>query len=617
MSEETSADAAASSAGTGDGTRRGKSRDKPYDPEGLIGRTLAGRYEVKKCIGQGGMGVVYLASQQALERMVVIKVLSRSLDDDDEASGRFEREALGMSRLDHPNIVSIYDFGHEDGHSYICMEYVDGGTLSRRIKRDGGMSVEAFAHIASQLLKGIGEAHSLGLIHRDIKPSNIMLTERHGQQDYVKILDFGLAKLVHNARQVTKEQSLVGSTAFLSPEQIMGNDIDQRVDVYALGVLFYYMLTGVKPFTADDDITVLYQHVHHAPPALGEHLPDGRRVPEELADLLYRMLAKDPDDRPPDAGTIHRELVDIIATTSLEIPWEGEGLGSLSSSSSVSGPIPSGTVPTQDSAQQAAPSSGSQPSGHSFVTDEQMFAMQKANNRRTMLIVMVVILIFAGGFGAFWMLRGDHASAESVATEIARAEQLVDQGKLGRAESVLELTRSDLRHHPSLKERFAASQDRLAIAKLLADARFHEDQGELQGAIGNYREILSRNSDHQQAREALDRLLAEVEQQEATAAVEEAPADKEPDASPEVQVPEDETATAKPAKVRKERARAEKPASSRNKPTRDKPARAKPTPAKPTPAKQDNSKGLLLPIDEKPSADKEPSNDDVQLLPIE
>ncbi len=407
-------------------SKSGSKARKPYDPEELIGKTLGGRYEVEKCIGKGGMGVVYLARQSALDRSVVVKVLPRSFVDDEEALARFEREALGMSRLQHPNIVSIYDFGHDDDQGYICMEFVDGETLSRRIKRDGPIDVEEFAPIAAQILQGIGEAHSLGMIHRDIKPSNIMLTERHGQQNYVKILDFGLAKLVKGARNVTKEQALVGSTAFLSPEQIMGNDIDQRVDVYALGVLFYYMLTGEKPFVADDDITVLYQHVHNAPPPLADKLPEMHRVPAELVELVERMLAKQPDDRPPNTASIVEELTGIMATTSLQIRWTTGEFAALSPSSSAIFDDPSDRLergrrqtPIAQQSPHTSPShvaleqsvgTGTQPSG-SFITSEQMLQMQRENTRRSLVIALVAALVVAGGVTGFMMWRDRQSRA--------------------------------------------------------------------------------------------------------------------------------------------------------------------------------------------------------------
>lgn len=521
--------------GSGTTKTRDDSRES-YDPEELIGTTLAGRYEVEKCIGKGGMGVVYLASQSALDRKVVVKVLPSSFVDDEEAIARFEREAVGMSKLQHPNIVSIYDFGHEEEHAYICMEYVDGHTLSREIKRGGAVSVERFGPIASQILQGLGEAHSMGMIHRDIKPSNIMLTERHGRADYVKILDFGLAKLVKGARDVTKEQSLVGSVSFLSPEQIMGNDIDQRVDVYALGVLFYFMLAGEKPFDADDDITILYQHVHNEPTDLREVLPQGHRLPDGIADLIMRMLAKAPQDRPKNAGTILEELTNVFATTSLQIPWSTGEFASVGNPSSspeeLSGRLdrPRQHTPMHQRGPDTSPSreglphpdsgTASRPSGATWVTGEQVLQMQKESSRRSVVLTVLVALLVVGiGLGAYLLyMRDTGPTAADVRQEIARATTLIEKGKLGQADSTLALIKDDLKTHPSLKADYAAVQDKLAIAELMSDARFYEEQDQPQKAIAAYKEVLNRNATHAQAQEALQTLSEQVRDEAAQGA---------------------------------------------------------------------------------------------------
>ncbi|QDG52770.1 hypothetical protein FIV42_19085 [Persicimonas caeni] len=622
MSDKTSASAGGSSTAG----RQSKAR-KPYDPEKLIGKTIGGRYLVEKCIGKGGMGVVYLASQKALDRKVVIKVLPSSFVDDEEALGRFEREAVGMSRLQHPHVVAIYDFGHEDDHAYICMEYVDGETLSRRIKRDGPLDVETFAPIAGQILKGIGEAHSLGLVHRDIKPSNIMLTERHGQENYAKILDFGLAKLVKGSQNVTKEQALVGSTAFMAPEQIMGNDIDQRVDVYALGVLFYYMLSAEKPFQSDDDITVLYQHVHNPPPPLADKLPEGHRVPAEVIGLIERMLAKEPEDRPTNAAMIHDELADIMATTSLQIPWNTGEFGSLSGSSPIEDPsdrlgrgrfqTPMGQAsPGTSPSGLHQPGSGTQfdtrPSQATFITNEQMLELQKQSTRRTLIIGMVAMLVVAGGLAAFLLLRDTGPSVEDVQGELAKAERLVDEGKFGQAASVLELLQSDLEHHPSLKSRYAASQDKLAVARLMSEAKLFEEQDKLEEAASTYGKVLSRNPEHDEARAALAKVQSqqrelreekERSEQEEVREQEEVKEQKSEEAAAEA-VEEEPVAESKPAA---------KPRPSSKPSKTSKPSKPVEKPAsKPKKASDDN---LLLPIGEQEA--EEPSNDDVQLLPMD
>lgn len=296
---------------------------KDSDPENLVGKTIAGRYLIDRCIGRGGMGSVYLGSQSALNRKVVIKVLRSNLVEDEEAIARFEREAQGLSALHHPNVVTIYDFGRDGERAFIAMEYVEGETLSRCIRRDGPMSIEIFSKTAAQILQGIGEAHSLGLLHRDIKPANIMLCERHGHKHFIKILDFGLAKLASGQADVTREQSLVGSAAFLSPEQIVGmSDIDQRVDVYALGVLFYYMLSGKRPFTADNDTALLYKHVHEAPEPLHAVLPENHDIPPSVIQLIHQCLAKNPRKRPADANELLDKLTSQVTSASkIQLPW--------------------------------------------------------------------------------------------------------------------------------------------------------------------------------------------------------------------------------------------------------------------------------------------------------
>lgn len=294
---------------------------EPSHVDDLTGHTLAGRYEVERPIGKGGMGLVYLARQSALNRQVVVKVLAKDVCEDEEAITRFEREALGLSQLQHPNIVTIYDFGQDQGMAYIVMEYVDGVTLSSMVHRHGPLNFDDFAHISTQILDALAEAHARGIIHRDIKPSNIMLCTRRGHGNVVKVLDFGLAKIVHDPQQVTKKTNLVGSVAFLAPEQIMGHEFDQRVDVYALGVLFYYMLSGRRPFHGEDDMAVLYQHIHKPPEPLEDVLPEGNQVPPEVISIIHRCLSKNPKNRPEDARAVLEMLQHDMSRSIFRMPW--------------------------------------------------------------------------------------------------------------------------------------------------------------------------------------------------------------------------------------------------------------------------------------------------------
>ena len=251
--------------------------DPRVDP--LIGQTLGGKYTLESLIGRGGMGHVYAATVtdaagDVSRREVVVKMIAPPLAQQPQAMARFEREAKRLDGLRHSNIVEMYDYGREGGRAYIVMEWVDGELLSDYLARKGALSLADFVPIAAQVLKGVGHAHSRDLMIRDIKPANVMLCERKGRANFVKIIDFGLAKMLEGDEDITK-QHFIGTSGYLSPEQIKGLDIDLRVDVYALGVLFYQMLSGRMPFEAENDTTLLYKHVHDFPTPLSEVLPDG------------------------------------------------------------------------------------------------------------------------------------------------------------------------------------------------------------------------------------------------------------------------------------------------------------------------------------------------------
>jgi eukaryotic-like serine/threonine-protein kinase len=285
----------------------------------LLGQTFARRYLIERRLGRGGMGVVYQATQVDLNRQVVLKVLAPDWIGDPEALARFEREARGLSSLQHPNIVTIHDFGRVDGRAFIVMEYVAGDTLDRFVRKRTRLSLGDFVPIAAQVLKGLGEAHSRGIIHRDIKPANIMLCERQGRANYVKILDFGLAKLVSGSSDITK-QNVLGTPTCLSPEQILGEKVDQRVDVYAVGILFYFMLSGVMPFQADNDASVLYKHVHEKAAPLVGLLPAEHGVPEGVLDLIARCMEKSRERRPRDANEVVEGLIDQVPFSMFRLP---------------------------------------------------------------------------------------------------------------------------------------------------------------------------------------------------------------------------------------------------------------------------------------------------------
>lgn len=291
----------------------------PSDP--FIGVVLNNKYTIMEQVGRGGIGLVYRAVQSGLNRNVVIKLLNQENATDVSTTQRFSREAQALSLLDHSNIVGVYDFGQEGETSYIAMEYIDGISLDVLIKRMKQVPFDVFAPIARQIMDAVGEAHRLGIIHRDIKPSNVMLTSKKGYPYFIKVLDFGLVKLLSEESDLTGQHKLVGTIAYLSPEQILGTPADQRVDVYALGVLFYHMLTGQKPFKGRD-MTVLYQHIHQEPPPLQDLLPVGHQVPFSVIKLVNRCLAKEPSQRPNDANQLLEEFGMALPDPNImAFPW--------------------------------------------------------------------------------------------------------------------------------------------------------------------------------------------------------------------------------------------------------------------------------------------------------
>ncbi|HET6582508.1 MAG TPA: serine/threonine-protein kinase, partial [Nannocystaceae bacterium] len=222
------------------------------------------------------MGLVYLAQELdaagATVRPAVIKLLAPQWLDDRTAVERFEREGRRLQQLAHPNVVQMYECGRHADAAYIAMEYLDGEPLRRFLRRRGRTSLAEFVPIAAQVLAAVGYAHTFKIMLRDIKPPNIMLCERDGKANFVKLLDFGLAKLVDGDHEEVTKSHVIGTAGYLAPEQIKGDPCDVRVDVYAIGVLFYLLLAGESPIAGENDGALLYNHVHGTPKPLGSVL---------------------------------------------------------------------------------------------------------------------------------------------------------------------------------------------------------------------------------------------------------------------------------------------------------------------------------------------------------
>jgi serine/threonine-protein kinase len=265
------------------------------DPDGRIGTVLDGRYKVLEPLSRGGMGVVYRAERVPVGRQVAVKFLHALFAEDRDSRARFERETRALSKLTHPHCVQIIDFGY-DGAPYLVMELVAGRTL-REILDDGAVPIEEALMIARQILAGLAHAHAEGIIHRDIKPANIMVTDEIGTGRHARILDFGLARLVERgATSITQSQIAIGTPSYMAPEQTRGEPTDARTDVYAVGVLLFEMVTGQRPFVAEDTAALLELHRHMPAPRLAD-VDATRTWPRGLDEAIQKAMAKDPDDR--------------------------------------------------------------------------------------------------------------------------------------------------------------------------------------------------------------------------------------------------------------------------------------------------------------------------------
>ncbi len=283
------------------------------DNDGANPRLLGGRYRLEASLGAGGMGVVYRATDLTMHRAVAVKLV-RAVDGvalDEEVAGRFLREAKNTARIQHENIIEVYDLGRTDGDMFFVMELLEGESLSTMLRRQKRLAPQLTVHIARQMCAALHVAHSAGVIHRDLKPANVMLVRRGSDRNYVKVLDFGVSKSysADQQTQLTHSGMLVGTLDYMAPEQIMARKVDGRTDIYSLGVVMYRMLTGHPPFRDVGVPALIHAHLNSLPKSMSESHPE---IPVELDRVILRCLAKLPEQRYASMEDVSRALLAAV-----------------------------------------------------------------------------------------------------------------------------------------------------------------------------------------------------------------------------------------------------------------------------------------------------------------
>ncbi len=269
----------------------------------LIGKAVdSGEYVILDRIGTGGMGSVYKAEQPSMNRLVAVKVLHSRFATRDDLVARFRREARAMSQLSHPNTARVYKYGAlDDGSVYFVMDYLEGRNLAHEVRQKGPMEADRAVRIMIQVCGALEEAHRAGIVHRDLKPENVFLTLQGGNEDFPKVLDFGLAKMSEKqmgrgSMMFTQQGMVFGTPEFMSPEQAQGEELDRRSDIYSLALILYELMTGQLPFDAKTPLDMMKAHVKDPPIPLSQRVP-GLKFSPELEATIAKALAKKPDDR--------------------------------------------------------------------------------------------------------------------------------------------------------------------------------------------------------------------------------------------------------------------------------------------------------------------------------
>ncbi len=411
----------------------------------LDGGSSVGRYRIEKFLGAGAMGEVYLALDPQIDRKLAIKTvrLAGRPQEIDERKKRLLREARAAGRLLHPNIVTLFDAGEAEGLLYLAFEFIEGSDLGARLEAGERPSLRQVLRIVRQAAEALDYAHGQGIVHRDIKPSNLLL-DPAGR---VKVADFGIAKMAGQSTELTIAGSVMGSPQYLSPEQVRGEDLDGRSDLFSLGVVLYELLSGQRPFNGETITTLVYQILHVEPPPVSEL----RAVPPRLEELLRRMLAKDRDDRVATAGEVARELAFIEGELTEETLSAPAGSGPFEATKLLPRQSAAGTAPampppppafrsTRGTVPASPPTTPSVPPPLPMTPPPPMAPAPVATSRRSafwVVIPIAAVLLVAAGAGAWFLFlrprNQPEAAPQTAQSAPAPALPATPDGAMGTA----------------------------------------------------------------------------------------------------------------------------------------------------------------------------------------
>lgn len=380
--------------------------------EELVGTVFAGRYRILRCLGKGAMGAVYEAEHVKIGRRDAIKVLQASIARDPEATQRFLRGARNASRIRHPNVGAIYDFGETpDGLQYLAMEFVEGQTLTGLIRSEGPLDLERSLHIVRQIAAGLQAAHDQGIVHRDLKPDNVMVGRTRTGADFVKVVDFDIARgsAEGEGMDVTRAGFVVGTPEYMSPEQLTGDALDGRSDLYSLGLVLFRMVTGTLPFKGSTAQELMVQRLTRDPLSLAETAP-GRDFPPALQPFFDRALSRAADRRFPDAAAFADALAELVGTAPAPLP----------------GTVPVGppTGRTDGGGSEELPGTRVRPSP--AATGDQGAAGERPARAPLVWAAVAVLAVVGVGAGGIVYLAGDRESATALAPDDVTSTPAVD-----------------------------------------------------------------------------------------------------------------------------------------------------------------------------------------------